>query len=70
MHGSGIQKFLSKAEWIEKNNHQLRHPSMKNEQRKNVLDSYKNHGYKKVEHRYRKRNGGKFKYYYRLFLIR
>lgn len=67
MHGSGIQKFLSKAEWIEKNNHQLRHPSMKNEQRKNVLDSYKNHGYKKVEHRYRKRNGGKFKYYYRLF---
>lgn len=25
MHGSGIQKFLSKAEWIEKNNHQLRH---------------------------------------------
>lgn len=67
MHGSGIQKFLSKAEWIEKNNHQLRHQSMKNEQRKNVLDSYKNHGYKKVEHRYRKRNGGKFKYYYRLF---
>lgn len=61
-----LELYPSKAEWIAKENHQLREPSLRPACRDEVLKAYSRGGYRAVENHFIRTSGGTARYYWRL----
>lgn len=62
-----LELFPSELTWISSRNHQLNHPSQLPDSRNSWLSSYEQEGYKGVERKFIRENGGYLKYFRNLY---
>lgn len=63
-HGSALELYPTKVEWIREKNRQLSSPSRRSEDREKILQRYKEKGYAAVEKIFMQKQGGVLRYYW------